>query len=112
MCSGGISSSYSFSGTLRVTIVTNPVISHEWGKDRIYAIGKKSKNFQWKTEDATTRSLNKKKESQTWGKQYGKSIVNGNKINKAKDGQQEGFKNRKKTQLPRKDDCQFLLYLI
>jgi hypothetical protein len=33
-CSGRVSSSCSTSGTHRVTLVTNPVISHEWGKDR------------------------------------------------------------------------------
>ena len=34
MCSGRLSSSYSTSGTRRVNLVTNPVISREWGKDR------------------------------------------------------------------------------
>ena len=29
-----VSSSYSTSGTRRITLVTNPVISQEWGKDR------------------------------------------------------------------------------
>jgi hypothetical protein len=33
-CSGGLSSSCSTSGTRRVNLVTNPVISREWGKDR------------------------------------------------------------------------------
>ena len=33
-CSGSVSSSYSTSGTRSVTLVTNPLISHEWGKDR------------------------------------------------------------------------------
>ena len=33
-CSGRVSSSCSTSGTRRVTLVTNLVISHEWGKDR------------------------------------------------------------------------------
>jgi hypothetical protein len=33
-CSGKVSSSSSISGTDRVNLVTNPVISHEWGKDR------------------------------------------------------------------------------
>jgi hypothetical protein len=33
-CSGRVSISYSTSGTHRVNLVTNPVISHEWGKDR------------------------------------------------------------------------------
>jgi hypothetical protein len=33
-CSGWISSSCSTSGTRRVNLVTNPVISREWGKDR------------------------------------------------------------------------------
>jgi hypothetical protein len=33
-CSGRISSSCSTSDTRRVNLVTNPVISHEWGKDR------------------------------------------------------------------------------
>ena len=32
--SGRVSSSCSTSGTRRVNLVTNPVISHEWGKDR------------------------------------------------------------------------------
>jgi hypothetical protein len=32
--SGSVSSSYSTSDTRRVNLVTNPVISHEWGKDR------------------------------------------------------------------------------
>ena len=34
MCSGRISSSCFTNGTRRVTLVTNPVISHEWGKER------------------------------------------------------------------------------
>jgi len=34
-CSGRISSSCSTCGTRRVTLVTNPVVYHEWGKDRI-----------------------------------------------------------------------------
>jgi hypothetical protein len=34
MCSGRASSSCSTSGTRRVNLVTNPVISREWGKDR------------------------------------------------------------------------------
>jgi hypothetical protein len=34
MCSGKVSSSCSSSGTRSVNLVTNPVISHEWGKDR------------------------------------------------------------------------------
>jgi hypothetical protein len=33
-CSGRVSSSSSTSGTRRVNLVTNPVISHEWWKDR------------------------------------------------------------------------------
>ena len=33
MCSGRVSSSCSNSGTRRVNLVTNPVISHESGKD-------------------------------------------------------------------------------
>ena len=33
-CSGRVSSSCSTSGTRRVNLVKNPVISHEWGKDR------------------------------------------------------------------------------
>jgi hypothetical protein len=32
-CSGRVSSSLSTSGTRRVNLVTNPVISHEWGKN-------------------------------------------------------------------------------
>jgi hypothetical protein len=34
MCSGMVSSSCSTSDTRRVNLVTNPVISHERGKDR------------------------------------------------------------------------------
>ena len=33
-CSGKVSSSCSTSDTSRVNLVTKPVISHEWGKDR------------------------------------------------------------------------------
>jgi hypothetical protein len=33
-CSGRVSSSCSTSGTRRVNLVTNPVVNHEWGKDR------------------------------------------------------------------------------
>ena len=33
-CSGRVSSSCSTSGTHCVNLVTNPVISYEWGKDR------------------------------------------------------------------------------
>ena len=33
-CSGRVSSSCSTSDTRRIDLVTNPVISHEWGKDR------------------------------------------------------------------------------
>ena len=35
MCCGRVSSSYSTRGTRRVTLVTIPVINHEWGKRRI-----------------------------------------------------------------------------
>ena len=34
MCSGRLTSSCSTSGTRRVNLVTNPVINHEWVKDR------------------------------------------------------------------------------
>jgi hypothetical protein len=34
MCSGSVSNSCSTSGTRRVNLVTNPVISHEWRKDK------------------------------------------------------------------------------
>jgi hypothetical protein len=34
MCSGRVISSCSTSGTRCVNLVTNPVISHQWGKDR------------------------------------------------------------------------------
>jgi hypothetical protein len=34
-CSGRVGSSYSTSGTCCVTIITNPVIGHEWGKNWI-----------------------------------------------------------------------------
>jgi hypothetical protein len=34
MSSGRVSNSCSTSGTRRVNLVTNPVISHEWGKGR------------------------------------------------------------------------------
>jgi hypothetical protein len=33
-CSGRVNSSCSSSGTCRVNLVTNPVINHEWGKNR------------------------------------------------------------------------------
>jgi hypothetical protein len=33
-CSGKVGSSCSTSGIRRVNLVTNPVVSHEWGKDR------------------------------------------------------------------------------
>jgi hypothetical protein len=33
-CSGRVNSSCSTSGTFRVNLVTNPMISREWGKDR------------------------------------------------------------------------------
>ena len=33
-CSGRVGTSCSTSDTRRVNLVTNPVISHEWGKDR------------------------------------------------------------------------------
>jgi len=33
-CSGRVGNSCSTSGTHRVNLVTNPVINHEWGKDR------------------------------------------------------------------------------
>jgi hypothetical protein len=35
MFSGKVSSSCTTSGTRRATLVTNPVISHEWGKDQV-----------------------------------------------------------------------------
>ena len=37
-CSRRVSSSCSTIGTRRVNLVTNPVISHEWGKDRDYRL--------------------------------------------------------------------------
>ena len=33
-CSGRVDSSFSTSGTRRVNLIINPLISHEWGKDR------------------------------------------------------------------------------
>jgi len=33
-CPGRVSSSFSTSGTRRINLVTNPVLSREWGKDR------------------------------------------------------------------------------
>ena len=39
-CSGRISSSCSTSGTGRVTLLTNPMISHEWGKLIYYGLTK------------------------------------------------------------------------
>jgi hypothetical protein len=36
MCSGRVGGSCSISGIRRVNLVTNPVISHEWGKDLRY----------------------------------------------------------------------------
>ena len=37
-CSGRVYSSRSTSGTRRVDLVTNPVISREWGKDKLVAL--------------------------------------------------------------------------
>ena len=45
MCSGRMSCSCSTSGTRRVNIVTNPVISHEWGKDRV--VFTTSRTYPW-----------------------------------------------------------------
>ena len=39
-CSERVSSSYSTSGTPYITLVTNSVICHEWGKDRIVITSK------------------------------------------------------------------------
>ena len=46
-CSVKLRSSFSTSGTRRVTLVTNPVISHEWGK-------KGFKPPKWSTSSKTT----------------------------------------------------------
>jgi len=35
MCSGRVNSSWSTNGNNRVTLVTKPTISYEWGKERI-----------------------------------------------------------------------------
>jgi hypothetical protein len=45
MCSGRVSSSCSTSGTRRVNLVTNPVISHERGKER--EVFTTSGTYQW-----------------------------------------------------------------
>jgi hypothetical protein len=39
MCSGRVSSFCSTNGTRRVYLVTNPVIGHEWGEDRLLEAG-------------------------------------------------------------------------
>jgi hypothetical protein len=44
-CSGRVSSSCSTSGIRRVNLVTNPVISREWGKDR--EVFTKSGTYPW-----------------------------------------------------------------
>jgi len=44
-CSGKVRSSCSTSGTRRVNLVTNPVISHEWEKDR--EVFTTSGTYQW-----------------------------------------------------------------
>jgi hypothetical protein len=49
-CSVRVSSSCSTSGTHRVNLVTNPVISHEWGKDReVFTNINKTNNLVSKT---------------------------------------------------------------
>ena len=45
MCSGSESSSCSTSGNRRVNLVTNPVISHGWGKDR--KVFTTSRRYPW-----------------------------------------------------------------
>ena len=37
-CSGKVGSSYSTCDTRRATLVTNPVISHEWGKSILHKL--------------------------------------------------------------------------
>ena len=45
-CSGRVSSSCSTSGTRRINLVTNPVISREWGK-KIYHSEEKFEDVKW-----------------------------------------------------------------
>ena len=52
MCSGKVSSSCSTSGSRRVNLVTNPVISHEWGKYR--EVLTTSGRYPWSYCDADT----------------------------------------------------------
>jgi hypothetical protein len=37
-CSGRVINSWFISGTYQATFITNPVISHEWGKEQIFII--------------------------------------------------------------------------
>jgi hypothetical protein len=46
-CSRRVSSSWPTCGTHRVNLVTNPVISHEWGKDRDRVVFTTSGTYQW-----------------------------------------------------------------
>ena len=65
--SGMVSSSCSTSGTRRVNLVTNPVISHEWGKDQevfrtsgTYPWLQTIKQFYWFWEYSVLNMYNKK----------------------------------------------------
>jgi hypothetical protein len=48
-CSGRVSSSCSTSGIRRVNLVTNPAVSHKWGKDREVFTTSGTHNFQFRS---------------------------------------------------------------
>jgi hypothetical protein len=50
MCSGRVSNSSPTRGTHRVTLVTNPVISHECNKDRIVITANRANPFSFVTQ--------------------------------------------------------------
>ena len=56
-CSGKVGSSCSTSGARRVNLVTNPVISHEWGKDRIMIMS--NETYPWSFVEQIFHNVNK-----------------------------------------------------
>jgi hypothetical protein len=66
VCSRRVGSSCSTSGTLRVNLVTNPVISHKWGKNWEVLIRNSQIQFQYLFLDPIGFSRRLRAKTHTW----------------------------------------------
>jgi len=75
--SGRVSSSWSTSGSHRVNLVTNPVISHEWEKDR--EVFTTSGTYQRGIQDRSRKYIQDRNRNSRKGRQYNGHKKNHNK---------------------------------